>query len=216
MSRRNSAIVAAFCLPRSARRSAASKTPRIPGGAQQVSGLDEPGKFAGGKEGNVAGSPASNDHRFLLVHDLIENAGQVFTEARVRRFSRHRTPFSYCTAFLYARRLHPQQEQSKSAGLNSLDVSGRVIAPPILREARKARFRRPAFLDGGGRGVGNALFAGLVPGSSQGGTEKVRLRDSSEETFIDRARDLCNRWGAPWRRLDRSSAGASAYTGAAR
>ena len=49
----------------------------ILGGAQQVGGLDKPGEFAGGNEGNIAGSPASNDHGFLLIHNLIKNARQV-------------------------------------------------------------------------------------------------------------------------------------------
>jgi hypothetical protein len=38
-----------------------------------------------------------------LVYHLIQNAGQVFTEARIRRFNRHRTPCLYCTVFLYDR-----------------------------------------------------------------------------------------------------------------
>ncbi len=69
-----------------------------------MSGLNEPGEFAGGNEGNIPGSSTSNNDRFLLVHNLIENAGQVFTKACICRFRRHRTP--YCTAFLYVRTLY--------------------------------------------------------------------------------------------------------------
>ncbi len=60
-----------------------------------MSGLDEPGELGGGDQSNIAGSPASNDHRFLLVHDLIENTGQVFAKARIRSFSGHREILSY-------------------------------------------------------------------------------------------------------------------------
>jgi hypothetical protein len=61
----------------------------------------ETGEFGGRKKGDVARSPPPNDHGFLLVHDLIENAGQIFTEAGVRRFTRHDAPNWYCTVFLY-------------------------------------------------------------------------------------------------------------------
>lgn len=52
-------------------------------------GLDEPGEFTCRDEGDIAGSSAPDDYRFLLVYDLIENARQIFTEARVRCFKRH-------------------------------------------------------------------------------------------------------------------------------
>ena len=61
----------------------------------------ETGEFGGRKKGDVARSPPPNDHGFLLVHHSIENAGQIYTEACVRRFTRHESPNSYCTAFLY-------------------------------------------------------------------------------------------------------------------
>ena len=61
----------------------------------------ETGEFGGRKEGDVARAPPPNDHGFLLVHHLIENAGQICTEAGVRRFTRHEAPNWYCTVFLY-------------------------------------------------------------------------------------------------------------------
>jgi hypothetical protein len=66
-----------------------------------VCSFHETGEFRGGKKGDVARSPPPNDHGFLLVNYLIENAGQIFTEAGVRRFTRHEAPNWYCTAFLY-------------------------------------------------------------------------------------------------------------------
>ena len=76
-----------------------------------MSGLDEPGEFAGGNEGNIAGSSASNDHRFLLVHNLIEKPGKVFTETRIRCFSWHLS--MYRTVFLYVRRAPAQAIRPK-------------------------------------------------------------------------------------------------------
>jgi len=66
-----------------------------------VCSFHETGEFGGRKKGDVARSPPPNDHGFLLVHHSIENAGQIYTEACVRRFTRHESPNSYCTAFLY-------------------------------------------------------------------------------------------------------------------
>jgi len=74
--------------------------------------FDETGEFGGRKKGDVARSPPPNDHGFLLIHYLIENTGQVFTEAGVRRFSRHDAPNRYCTAFLYGvEAKHPLRHQ---------------------------------------------------------------------------------------------------------
>ncbi len=61
----------------------------------------ETGEFGGRKKGDVARSASPNNHGFLLVDYLIENAGQILTEAGVRRFTRHAAPNWYCTAFLY-------------------------------------------------------------------------------------------------------------------
>jgi hypothetical protein len=55
----------------------------------------EPGEFGGRKKGDAARSPPPNDHGFLLVHYLIENGGQIFTKAGVRRFTRHEAPNRY-------------------------------------------------------------------------------------------------------------------------
>jgi hypothetical protein len=66
-----------------------------------VCGFYEAGEFGGWKKGDVARPPPPNDYRFLPIHHPIENAGQIFTEAGVRRFTRHEAPNSYCTAFLY-------------------------------------------------------------------------------------------------------------------
>ena len=62
------------------------------------------GEFGGRKKGDVARSPPPDDHGFLLVHHLIQNAGQIFTEPGVRRFTRHEAPNWYCTVFLYGKR----------------------------------------------------------------------------------------------------------------
>lgn len=63
----------------------------------------ETGEFRGRKKGDVARSPPPNDNGFLLVHYPIENAGQILTEAGVRRFTWHEAPNEYCTVFLYGR-----------------------------------------------------------------------------------------------------------------
>ena len=52
----------------------------------------ETGELGGRKQGDVARSAPPNDHGFLLVHHLIENPGQIFTKAGVRRFTRHEAP----------------------------------------------------------------------------------------------------------------------------
>ena len=56
-----------------------------------MSGLNESSEFTGRQEGNVACASAADDASFLLVHDLIQNARRVFTEARGCRFNRHGT-----------------------------------------------------------------------------------------------------------------------------
>src|ERR1017187_10405917 len=68
-----------------------------------MGGLDESSEFGGGNEGDVARTSAPDDNGFLLVYNLIQNVRQVLAEARIRRFNRHGTPSSHCTAFLYAR-----------------------------------------------------------------------------------------------------------------
>jgi hypothetical protein len=55
----------------------------------------ETGEFGGRKKGDVARSTPANDHGFLPVHNLMENAGQIFTEAGVRGFTRHEAPNWY-------------------------------------------------------------------------------------------------------------------------
>jgi hypothetical protein len=72
-----------------------------------VGSFHETCEFGGRKKSDVARSPPSNDHGLLLVHNLIENASQIFTKAGVCRFTRHEVPKEYRTAFLYGRaRLH--------------------------------------------------------------------------------------------------------------
>lgn len=66
-----------------------------------MGGLDKPSELGGGNEDNGAGASAPDDNGFPLVYNLIQNASQVLTEARIGRFNRHGTPFSYCTVFLY-------------------------------------------------------------------------------------------------------------------
>jgi hypothetical protein len=65
-------------------------------------GLDEPGELVGWNKGDVARASAPDDDRFLFGYNLIQNAGQVFPEPRIRRLNRHGTPCSYWTVFLYA------------------------------------------------------------------------------------------------------------------
>jgi len=80
-----------------------------------VRSLNETGEFAGRKKSDVACTPPPDDHGFLLVHDLIENAGQILTEAAVRRFTRHGAPNWYCTAFLYGSEAGTPREARESA-----------------------------------------------------------------------------------------------------
>jgi hypothetical protein len=55
-----------------------------------VYSFHETGEFGGRKNCDVSRSPPPDNYGFLLVHHLIENAGQIFTEAGVRRFTRHK------------------------------------------------------------------------------------------------------------------------------
>jgi hypothetical protein len=79
------------------------QTPRIPWGTKQVSGLNQPGKFIGRNESDVSRPSSPDDYGLPLVHDLIEHAGQVCTQACICGFSRHEPPCPYCTGFLYGR-----------------------------------------------------------------------------------------------------------------
>jgi hypothetical protein len=54
------------------------QTPRVPWRTEQVSGFHQAGEFSSRNEGNVSRAPASNDDRFLLIDDLIQNTGKVF------------------------------------------------------------------------------------------------------------------------------------------
>ena len=54
--------------------------------------FQETGEFRGRKKCDVAPAPSPNDHGFLLIYNLIENAGQILTEARIGRFTRHEAP----------------------------------------------------------------------------------------------------------------------------
>jgi len=54
--------------------------------------FQEASEFGGRKQGDVAGSPSPDNHRILLVHHLVENAGEIFTQARVCSFPGHHTP----------------------------------------------------------------------------------------------------------------------------
>jgi hypothetical protein len=65
------------------------QTPCIPRRPKQVSRLNQPGEFSSRNEGNVSRASPPNDYRFLLIDDLIQNAGQVRAEARIRGFSCH-------------------------------------------------------------------------------------------------------------------------------
>jgi hypothetical protein len=51
------------------------QAPRVSWRPEQVSGLDQPGKFIGRNESDVSRPSASNDDRLPLIHDLIQNAG---------------------------------------------------------------------------------------------------------------------------------------------
>jgi len=55
-----------------------------------VSGLDQPGKFTSRNESDISRPSASNDDSLLLVHNSIQKAGQVRTEAGICGFSWHR------------------------------------------------------------------------------------------------------------------------------
>src|ERR1035437_4687834 len=47
--------------------------------SKQVSGLDQPGEFTSRNESDISRPSASKDDSLLLVHNLIQNAGQVLT-----------------------------------------------------------------------------------------------------------------------------------------
>jgi hypothetical protein len=96
-----------------------------------VCSFHETGEFGGRKKGDVARSPPPNDHGFLLVHHLIENAGQILTEAGVRGFTRHEAPNWYCTAFLYG---------SGDQGVRFQDRSAHF---PLIEPQRECRGRGP-------------------------------------------------------------------------
>jgi len=76
----------------------ASRVPRRP---EQVSGLDQPREFTSRNESNIPRPSAPNDDSFLLIHDLIQNAGQVLTQSCICGFSCHLQPVSivqdFCT-----------------------------------------------------------------------------------------------------------------------
>jgi len=54
-----------------------------------VSGLNQAGKFSGRNQGHVTRASASHNDRFLLIHDVIQNAGQVLSQACVRGLGCH-------------------------------------------------------------------------------------------------------------------------------
>jgi hypothetical protein len=56
--------------------------------------FQEASKFGGRKQSHVAGSPSPDNHHILVIHHLIENAGEVFTQTRVCRFPGHHAPQS--------------------------------------------------------------------------------------------------------------------------
>ena len=68
------------------------QTPGVPRGTEQVSGLEQPGKLVGRNEGNVSRASTPHDDCLPLVHDLIQNAGQVFTQACICGFRCHEPP----------------------------------------------------------------------------------------------------------------------------
>jgi hypothetical protein len=65
------------------------QTPCIPRRPKQVSRLNQPGEFSSRNESNVSRASPPNDYRFLLIDDLIQNAGQILAEACIRSFSCH-------------------------------------------------------------------------------------------------------------------------------
>jgi hypothetical protein len=56
--------------------------------------FQEAGELGGWKQSDVAGSPSPDNHRILLVHHLVENAGEIFTQTRICCFSGHHAPQS--------------------------------------------------------------------------------------------------------------------------
>ena len=54
--------------------------------------FQEASEFGGRKQSDVAGSPSPDNHRILLVHHLVENAGEVLTQTRICCFSGHHAP----------------------------------------------------------------------------------------------------------------------------
>jgi hypothetical protein len=51
-----------------------------------MGGFDETREFASGYEGNITRPSTSDNHCFMRVHYVIENAGQIFAQSGVGRF----------------------------------------------------------------------------------------------------------------------------------
>jgi hypothetical protein len=51
--------------------------------------FQEASEFGGRKQSDVAGSPAPHNHHILLVDNLVENAGEIFTQTCIRCFPGH-------------------------------------------------------------------------------------------------------------------------------
>ena len=56
--------------------------------------FQEASEFGGRKQSDVAGSPSPDNHHILLVHHLVENAGEIFTQTGICCFPGHHAPQS--------------------------------------------------------------------------------------------------------------------------
>ncbi len=72
------------------------QTPRVSWRPEQVSGLNQPGKFAGRNESHISRPSPPNNHGLLPIHNLIQNAGQVVTQPCIRGFGCHQPPALLC------------------------------------------------------------------------------------------------------------------------
>ncbi len=114
---------------------------RVPWRTEQVSGLDQPRQFIRRNKSHVSRPSASNDDRLPLIHDLIQNAGQVRAQARICGFRRHEPP-CYIVQDSCTRRI------GRTLGRGTSISTGRINSRPVAanREAAWRGPRRPANL----------------------------------------------------------------------
>ena len=101
------------------------QTPCVARRPEQVGCFHQPGEFASRNESHISRPSAPDDDRLLLIHNLIQNGGQVLTQAGICGFRWHRPPLHYCTGFLYLRWTGSENHTSGPGGADPLVRAGR-------------------------------------------------------------------------------------------